>query len=48
MSIMINSEKMIIQGMDSSHVLLHDFVFLKGWFDKYEKEHKKKDEKKRK
>ena len=36
MSIMINSEKMIIQGMDSSHVLLHDFVFLKDWFDKYE------------
>ena len=36
MSIMINSEKMKIQGMDSSHVLLHDFEFSREWFDKYE------------
>lgn len=36
MSIMINNDKMIIQGMDSSHVLLHDLDFSKEWFDKYE------------
>lgn len=35
MNISMNSEKMIIQGMDKSHVLLHDLEFAKEWFDEY-------------
>jgi len=35
MSVHIDSEKMMIQGMDKTHVLLHDFEFTGDWFDKY-------------